>query len=104
MVLHPLLHCVPVPGWDTQQLLVHKLAELTLGFKSALQSPGGPCNLLILKIFFVQVSLKEISVYGCVGSLLLCRLSLAAESRGYSLVAMHRLLVAVASLVVEHRL
>ena len=32
------------------------------------------------------------------------RLSLVAASRGYSLVAMHRLLIAVASLVAEHRL
>ena len=32
------------------------------------------------------------------------RLSLVAESGGYSLVAVHGLLIAVASLVVEHRL
>ena len=32
------------------------------------------------------------------------RLSLVAASRGYSLVAVHRILIAVASLVVEHRL
>ena len=30
--------------------------------------------------------------------------SLAAENRGHSLVAVHRLLIAMASLVVEHRL
>ena len=33
-----------------------------------------------------------------------CRLSLAAMGRAYSLVAMHGLLIAVASLVVEHGL
>ena len=33
-----------------------------------------------------------------------CRLSLAATSRGYSLVAVHRLLTALAPLVEEHRL
>ena len=31
-----------------------------------------------------------------------CRLSLVAVSRGYSLVAVHRLLIVVASLVAEH--
>ena len=33
-----------------------------------------------------------------------CRLSLVAVSRGYSLVGVHRLLIAVAPLVVEHGL
>ena len=56
MVLHPLLHCVPVPGWDTQQLLVHKLAELTLGIKSTLQSPGGPMQFTYFKnIFYASI-------------------------------------------------
>ena len=39
-------------------------------------------------------------IFGCVGALLLCRLSLVAVSGGYSLLAMHGWLV-VASLV-EH--
>ena len=42
--------------------------------------------------------------YGSAGSPLLCaRLSVAAVSWGHSLVAVHRLLIAVASLAVEHR-
>ena len=42
--------------------------------------------------------------FGCAESLATCRLSLAAESRGYSLVAVHGLLTAVSSLVKEDRL
>ena len=42
---------------------------------------------------------------GCVGSsLLLAGFSLVVASRGYSLVTAYRLLLAVASLVAEHRL
>ena len=33
-----------------------------------------------------------------------CGLSLVSESRGYSLVAVHRLLILAASLIAEHRL
>ena len=43
-------------------------------------------------------------IYGCAGFLLLCRLSLVAASRGYSLVAGCGLLIAVASLIAEHGL
>ena len=43
-------------------------------------------------------------MFGCAGFLLLPHeLSLVTESRGYSLVAVRRLLVAAASLVPEHR-
>ena len=52
----------------------------------------------------MQVSFKEVFMYGCAGSALLCGLSLVAARRGYSLVAVRRLLVALASLVVQHRL
>ena len=38
------------------------------------------------------------------GPLAALGLSLVAESRGYSLVVVHGLLIAVASLVMEHRL
>ena len=41
--------------------------------------------------------------FGCAESSLLCRFSLV-ESWGYSLVAVHGLLIAVASLVAEHGL
>ena len=54
--------------------------------------------------------LKTLFIYGCVWALMLCLgfvpaygLSLAAVSRAI-LVVMHRLLIVVASLVVEHRL
>ena len=42
-------------------------------------------------------------IFGCAGSSLLTGFSLVATSGGYSLVAMHGLLIAVASLIVEHR-
>ena len=48
-------------------------------------------HLLILKIF----------IFGCAWSLLLRGLFLVVVSSGYSLVAVHRLLIAVASLVAE---
>ena len=41
-------------------------------------------------------------IFGCAGSLLLCRLSLVAGSGGHSLVEVHGLLIAVASLVLEN--
>ena len=41
-------------------------------------------------------------VYDCAGSSLLCRLSLAAASRGYCLAVVHGLLIAIASLVAQH--
>ena len=40
-------------------------------------------------------------MFGCAGSSLLCGLSLVAASRAYSVVAVHGLLIAVASLVAE---
>ena len=49
--------------------------------------------------FFLQFCL--LIFFGCVGSLL-CGLFLAIGSGGYSLVAMHSLLIVVASLVAEH--
>ena len=46
----------------------------------------------------------DLFIFGCTGSSLLCGLSLAAVSRGCSLVAVHGLPIAVASLVAEHGL
>ena len=43
-------------------------------------------------------------LFDCTGSLLLLGLSLVTVSRGYPLVAVHGLLLAVASLVAERRL
>ena len=42
-------------------------------------------------------------MFGCAGSLLLCRLSLVVVSRGYSAVVEYALVIALASLV-KHRL
>ena len=47
---------------------------------------------------------KNNFIFGCAGSSLLCRLSLVAVNRGCSLVLVHWLLIAVASLVAEHKL
>lgn len=44
------------------------------------------------------------SFCGCAGPLVLCGLTLVAASRGYSLVVMHGILSAVASLAAEHGL
>jgi len=54
--------------------------------------------------FFVLIYLKifYLFIFGCAGSLLLCRLSLAVASKGYSLVVVLRLLIAVAFPVVAH--
>ena len=42
-------------------------------------------------------------IFGCAGSSLLDSFSLVADSGGYSVVMVHRLLIMVASLVAEHR-
>ena len=49
----------------------------------------------------ISLWFSNLSIYGCAGSLLLHGLPLVVASRGCSLVAVFRLLVAVASLVVE---
>ena len=43
-------------------------------------------------------------IFGCAGFLLLLRVPLVVRTRGYSLVEVHRLLMAVDSLIVEHEL
>ena len=52
-------------------------------------------------LFFSSVKFIFLVTFGCSGSSL-SRLSLVAVSWGYSLFAVHRLLIAVASPVVEH--
>jgi len=53
----------------------------------------------LLSSFFKKI------IFGCSGFFVAaCRLSLVTASGGYSLVAMHGLLIAVASLVAEHGL
>ena len=54
----------------------------------------------IITIFFKFIYL----FISCVGSSLLCGLSLAVENRSYSQIVMLGLLIAVASLVAEHDL
>jgi len=54
--------------------------------------------LKFLKNKFMYLFLAELGLCCCTG------LSLVATSRGYSLVAVRRLLIAVASLVGEHQL
>jgi len=53
---------------------------------------------------FIYTYLKVIFkfIFDCTGSSLLHRLSLIMESKGYSLVVVCGLLIAVASLVAEH--
>ena len=64
-------------------------------------------KILDLLIIFIS-SLKKIFIHvficGCAESSLMCGLSLAAASRGHSLVVMHGLLIEVASFVAEHGL
>ena len=43
-------------------------------------------------------------IFGCAGSLLLCRLPLVLGTRGYSLAVAYRLLIVVASLAAKHGL
>lgn len=59
------------------------------------------CGLTILKYsFFLKIYLF---IEDCIESLLLCGLSLLEARRGYSLVAVHGLLHALASVVAENR-
>ena len=65
--------------------------------------------ILNLFIHFIYVNYKlnylyKFSINLFLLDVALCAVSLVAASRGYSLVAMHGLLIAVASLVVEHGL
>ena len=53
---------------------------------------------------FKKCNFVYLFIFGCAGSLFVQGLSLVVASRGYSLVAGCGLLMAVASLVVEHGL
>ena len=53
-------------------------------------------------LFMYFCSFIYLFIFDCAGSLLLCRLFSSCGEPGHSLVAMHRLLVVVASLAVEH--
>ena len=58
------------------------------------------CSLSLL--LYLKIILFIFILFGYAVSSLLCSLSLRSESGGYSLVAMHGILIAVASLVAEH--
>ena len=55
-------------------------------------------------VHFFKISNFIYCFFGCAGSSLLCGLSLVAARGGYSLVAVHRFLIVVSSLVAEHGL
>ena len=62
-------------------------------------------SFIFLRTFSISLfKLFYLFIFGCAGSSLLCGLSLVAESESYSLVAVCRLLIVVASFVAEHRL
>ena len=59
----------------------------------------------LLKIFFIKkIKNKFKFIFVCAGSLLLHGLSLVAVSEDYSLIVVHRLLIAVASLIAKQTL
>ena len=72
------------------------------GLSLILLTPTPPC--FGDHMFSMQSDLKKTFLGGCTRSSLLQKLSLVAASGGYSLVAAHDLLIAVASLVADHRL
>ena len=59
---------------------------------------------LLLKDIAFLNSFIYLYIFSCATSSLLGRLSLVVMSEGHSLVVLYRLLIVVASLVVEHRL
>ena len=57
-----------------------------------------------ISFFFLSILKKYLFIFGSVGSLLLHRLSLVGESRGYSLIVVLGLLIARTSFIAEHGL
>ena len=100
MLSHDFLQIYALSLWGskTKFLLIYQLPGLrVLLGPTSTSYPFQKNNLIYLFIF------------GCVGSSLLCRLSLPAESRGYTLAAEHALLIVVtlgswALVVVAHGL
>ena len=61
-------------------------------------------NLFLLFFQNKKKNLIDLFIFGCAGSSLLHGVFSSCGGQGYSLVVMHRLLIAVGSLVVEHGL
>ena len=80
---------------DVEYLFTGLLAILYLLGSNVHSSP----LLIFKKLFYYKFYLF---LFGCAGSLLLCRLSLVVASGVYSLVVACKRLIAVASLVAEH--
>ena len=57
-----------------------------------------------ISFFFLSILKKYLFIFGSAGSLLLHRLSLVGESRGYSLIVVLGLLIARTSFIAEHGL
>ena len=82
---------------DVEYLFTGLLAILYLLGSNVHSSP----LLIFKKLFYYKFYLF---LFGCAGSLLLCRLSRAVASGGYSVVSVLRLLIAVGCLAAEHQL
>ena len=62
------------------------------------------CHLVNILVLFFKIILFIYYLFLCWVFSAACRLSLVAVRSGYSLVVVHEPLIAVASLIVEHRL
>ena len=62
------------------------------------------CITILFDLCLFLSKKKKIFIYGCAGSSFLCELFSSYGEWGYSPVAVHGLLIAVASLVAEHEL
>ena len=74
--------------------------KMNAEFFNALVDKISLCCLHCILSFFSKIFIYLL-IFGCAGSSLLSSLSLVVTSGGYSLVVVHRLLILVASLVVE---
>ena len=88
-----------VKAEEASDALIWDRTELCRGAESPLQSVSLAFRLLFLKNLFYFI----LFIFGCIGSLLLCA-DFSCGERGLLFVAVHRRLIAVASLVAEHRL
>ena len=89
----------PKDSNTTYYVMITVTARLFFSLSNRLLAPQGQGLCIIFKKIF-----KFIYFWLCWVFFAASRLSLVVGSGGYSLVALHRLLIAVASLIVEHRL